>query len=332
MVIAPDVDFANMRRKTHNCNVEKDVFCICYALAKIHSFVANTTIVERLWNDTMKLDIYQIDAFASKVFRGNPAAVVPLAEWLPDDVMQNIAAENNLAETAFFVPLEEGNYDLRWFTPEIEIPLCGHATLASAFVLYNYLGYKQAMVGFQSKSGELRVSKSVRNGRDLFTLDFPVRGLERIETPQSIINALGITPRETYRSAMNYLVVLESPREVLNLTPDFSGDKTFFSEHGIIVSAAVPNSLSNDQQSAMQCDVVDFVSRYFAVFAGVFEDPVTGSAHCTLVPYWAEKLGKTTLIAQQVSKRGGQLFCELRGDRVMMGGHGAAYLQGTIEV
>lgn len=280
----------------------------------------------------MKLPIYQIDAFTSKVFRGNPAAVVPLTEWLPDDVMQNIAAENNLAETAFFVPLGEGNYDLRWFTPEIEIPLCGHATLASAFVLYHYLGYTAETVRFQSKSGELRVSKSLRSGRDLLTLDFPARSLERVETPRAIITALGVEPLETYRSAMNYLVVLPSPRDVLNLTPDFSGDKAFFGTHGIIVSAAVPNSLSDEEKSAMQCDVVDFVSRYFAVYAGIFEDPVTGSAHCTLVPYWAEKLGKTTLIAQQVSKRGGQLFCELKGERVLMGGHGAAYLQGTIEI
>lgn len=280
----------------------------------------------------MKLPIYQIDAFTSKVFRGNPAAVVPLTEWLPDDVMQNIAAENNLAETAFFVPLGEGNYDLRWFTPEIEIPLCGHATLASAFVLYHYLGYAAETVRFQSKSGELRVSKSLRSGRDLLTLDFPARSLERVEAPKAIITALGVEPLETYRSAMNYLVVLPSPRDVLNLTPDFSGDKAFFGKHGIIVSAAVPNSLSDEEKSAMQCDVVDFVSRYFAVYAGIFEDPVTGSAHCTLVPYWAEKLGKTTLIAQQVSKRGGQLFCELKGERVLMGGHGAAYLQGTIEI
>ena len=280
----------------------------------------------------MKLPLYQIDAFASKVFRGNPAAVVPLEAWLSDDVLQNIAAENNLAETAFFVPKGDGSYDLRWFTPTIEMPLCGHATLASAFVLFAHLGYTHDVVRFQSKSGELRVSKSVRDGNDLFTLDFPKRPLEQVETPQSIITALGVTPLETYRTAMNYLVVLDSPRAVLSLDPDFGGDKAFFAKHGIITTAAVSNSLSAEEQAKMQCDVVDFVSRYFALYAGVPEDPVTGSAHCSLVPYWAGKLGKTTLIAQQVSKRGGQLFCELKGDRVFMGGHGVSYLQGTIEV
>lgn len=280
----------------------------------------------------MKLPLYQIDAFTSTVFRGNPAAVVPLEAWLSDDILQNIAAENNLSETAFFVPKDGGDYDLRWFTPTIEMLLCGHATLASAFVLFKHLGFAHNVVRFQSKSGELRVSKSVRDGNDLFTLDFPKRPLERVETPQAITTALGVTPLETYLSAMNYLVVLDSPRAVLSLDPDFGGDKAFFAKHGIITTAAVSNSLSAEEQSKMQCDVVDFVSRYFALYAGVPEDPVTGSAYCSLVPYWAGKLGKTTLIAQQVSRRGGQLFCELRGDRVLIGGHGAAYLQGTIEI
>lgn len=280
----------------------------------------------------MKLPIYQIDAFASTVFRGNPAAVVPLEAWLSDDILLNIAAENNLAETAFFVRKDDGSYDMRWFTPEIEVPLCGHATLASAFVLYKHLGYSQDVVRFHSKSGELRVSKGIRDGKDLFTLDFPKRLVEQVETPQAIIAALGVTPQATYQSAMNYMVVLESPRDVLNLAPDFGCDKAFFAKHGIIATAAVPNSLSPEEQANVQCDIVDFVSRYFAVYAGIFEDPVTGSAHCTLVPYWAEKLNKTVLIAQQVSKRGGQLFCELKGDRVFLGGHGVSYLQGTIDI
>lgn len=281
----------------------------------------------------MKLPIYQIDAFTNKVFRGNPAAVVPLEAWLPDDVMQNIAAENNLAETAFFVQRADGGgYDLRWFTPEIEIPLCGHATLASAFVLFRHLGYTREIIHFHSKSGELRVSKGKRDGNDLFTLDFPERPFEQVETPKAVITALGITPKETYLSAMNYMVVLESPRDVLGIAPEFGGDKAFFANHGIIATAAVANDLSQAEQVNVQCDVVDFVSRYFAPFAGISEDPVTGSAHTTLVPYWASKLGKTTLLAHQVSKRGGQLFCELKGGRVFMGGHGVSYLEGTIEV
>jgi predicted PhzF superfamily epimerase YddE/YHI9 len=333
---------------------------------------------------TITVPIYQVDAFASTVFRGNPAAVCPLDAWLPDATMQAIAAENNLAETAFFVARADGSYDLRWFTPEIEIPLCGHATLASAFVLYNHLGYNQDVVRFQSMSGELRVSRRATphaNNRTLLTLDFPARPLTPIsfgnatesapalasglasglaselaselvpELVSDIASMLAIPPAsivELYRSAMNYLVVLASPREVIELAPDFSGAAARrLKDDGIIATAAVPSSLTPEQAAAQVCDVTHFVSRYFAGFAGVPEDPVTGSAHCTLVPYWSERLGVSRLRAFQASKRGGDLWCEYvppaalgdlssespsEGARVLIAGDALLYLQGNIIV
>jgi PhzF family phenazine biosynthesis protein len=260
----------------------------------------------------MKLQIFQIDAFASRPFAGNPAAIVPLDAWLPDDVMQAIAMENNLAETAFFIPNEKG-YDLRWFTPAIEMDLCGHATLASGFLLFEILGTDQNILRFQTRSGELTVEKI--DGR--FVLDFPSRPGVPAEAPAGLIEALGgKQPKEVLKSR-DFMLVYESEADVLAIKPNFEALARVDS-HGVIVTA--------------KGDDADFVSRFFAPEMGVPEDPVTGSAHCTLIPYWAEKLGKNELFAKQVSWRGGELFCELVGDRVKIGGDAVLYLKGEIYV
>ncbi len=261
----------------------------------------------------MKFTIYQVDAFTNKLFGGNPAAVIPLNEWLDAALMQNIAAENNLAETVFFVPKENG-YHIRWFTPELEIDLCGHATLASAFVLYEYLGYAKPQLVFYSKSGELIVS---REGNKL-QLNFPARMPVRIsDYPEVLIKGLGIEePLGVYKSR-DFVVEVATEKEVLKLNPDMSLLNQI-DVIGIIVTA--PGS---------DCD---FVSRFFAPNCGIPEDPVTGSAHSTLIPFWAEKLGKEKLHAKQLSKRGGELWCENIGDRVTMSGNCVFYMKGEIDV
>ncbi len=264
----------------------------------------------------MKLEIFQVDAFTSKPFGGNPAAVVPLTEWLPSEIMHKIALENNLSETAFFV--KSGDvYDLRWFTPTFEIDLCGHATLASAFVIFECLNAETDQINFKShKSGALSVEK---NG-DIFTLDFPLRRVSPVDAPAGLFEAIGGKPKEVLK-ARDYFLVYETEQEVLDLKPDFSALHKIAASlkidaHGFIVTA--PG------------DTSDFVSRFFAPEVGVFEDPVTGSSHCNLIPYWAEKLGKTEMFARQVSARGGELFCKLAGDRVKIGGHATLYMQGEI--
>jgi PhzF family phenazine biosynthesis protein len=259
----------------------------------------------------MKFDIYQVDAFTREAFHGNPAAVVPLENWLDTETMLAIAAENNLAETAFFVKQDAG-YGLRWFTPTIEMDLCGHATLASAFVLWNELGYEADEIAFETKSGTLKVA---REG-DLMVMDFPSRPAEETESPDGLAEALGGTPEKVLKSR-DYLAVYNTESEVLALRPDFRAI-TALGVHAVIVTAPGERS--------------DFVSRFFAPSVGVDEDPVTGSAHCTLIPYWAERLGKTELYARQVSNRGGELFCELKGDRVKMAGNAVLYLKGEIYV
>lgn len=260
----------------------------------------------------MKLDIYQVDAFAKEAFKGNPAAIVPLDEWLPAATMQSIALENNLSETAFFAK-KDGVYEIRWFTPGSEIDLCGHATLASAFVIFNVLGLETDEITFRShKSGELSVTKN----DDLLILDFPSRPVSPSEAPDGLIEALGKQPKEILK-ARDYFLVYEDEQEVLDIEPDFT-QLLKIEAHGFIVTAVGDSS--------------DFVSRFFAPEVGVFEDPVTGSAHCNLIPYWAEKLGKTKMFARQVSARGGELFCELRGDRVKIGGHATLYMKGEIFV
>lgn len=259
----------------------------------------------------MNLPIFQVDAFTDHVFGGNPAAVVLLDSWLRDDLLQSIAAENNLAETAF-VNLNDPVRTLRWFTPTLEIDLCGHATLAAAHVLYRHGSYPHDEIRFLTMSGELTVN---RNG-DWLTLDFPSRPPVEGRVTQEIIDALGATPQKVLQSR-DTLAVFATEQEVKELKPDF-GKVAKLESFAIIASA--PG------------DGVDFVSRFFAPRAGVPEDPVTGSAHCTLVPYWAEQLGKTELVARQISSRGGFLRCALVGDRVLMSGQAVDYLQGTISV
>ena len=260
----------------------------------------------------MKLKIFQVDAFTAKPFAGNPAAVVPLTGWLPDETMLNIAAENNLAETAFFVG-GNGNYELRWFTPTVEMDLCGHATLASAYVLAEVMRTEQGEIAFQTKSGELSVT---RDGEQ-FVLDLPSRPAVKTDLPAGLVEALGGgVPKSVLRSR-DYLVVYSSEAEVAALEPDFRAIAAL-DVHAVIATARGDDS--------------DFVSRFFAPSVGVDEDPVTGSAHCTLIPYWADKLGKHELFARQISRRGGELYCELAGDRVRIGGTAVLYLQGEIYV
>ncbi len=259
----------------------------------------------------MQIPIFQVDAFSSKLFSGNPAAVCPLDSWLPDQTLQAIAAENNLAETAFFVR-ENGNFDLRWFTPVCEVDLCGHATLASAYVLFRELNEPGEVLRFDTKSGRLAVK---RDG-DLLALDFPSRPPVPTEIHPALLPALGKKPIEVL-AARDYLVRFGSAKEVLALTPDFEGLKKT-DKFAIIVTA--PG------------DDCDFVSRFFAPAKGISEDPVTGSAHATLIPYWAKELGKTALRARQLSSRGGELFCKLNGHRVEIAGHGTLFLKGTISI
>lgn len=261
----------------------------------------------------MQLSLYQVDAFTNTLFGGNPAAVVPLNEWLSVDLMQNIAAENNLAETVFFVPKDEG-FHIRWFTPELEIDLCGHATLASAFILYEYLDYSKPQLVFYSKSGELVVTRV--GGK--YQLNFPARMPEKVsEYPAELLAGLGIEEPVAVYKSRDYVVEVATGKEVLNVRPDFSIlDK--IDVIGIIVTAA-----------GSDCD---FVSRFFAPNCGIPEDPVTGSAHSTLVPFWSEKLNKTALHAKQLSKRGGELWCKHEGDRVTMSGHCVFYMKGEINV
>ncbi|WP_324024550.1 PhzF family phenazine biosynthesis protein [Maribacter sp. BPC-D8] len=262
----------------------------------------------------MKQKIYQIDAFTSKLFGGNPAAVCILEKWLETDLMQKIAAENNLAETAFAV-MNNDHYELRWFTPEIEVDLCGHATLATAFVLYNYYGYNENTLRFISpRSGELLVQKSESG---LLTMDFPTDDLTPVSEQIKISKAIGKQPLETYKGKTDYMLIYESQVEIENIKPNFH----LLNEldcRGVIVSAK-----GND---------VDFVSRFFAPQCGIPEDPVTGSAHTTLTPYWSEKLNKKALTAKQLSERGGDIQCEYLGDRVKISGNGVCYLIGEIEI
>ena len=260
----------------------------------------------------MSLEIFQVDAFTNKIFGGNPAAICPLESWLEADLMQKIALENNLSDTAFYVKKDEV-YEIRWFTPTFEIDLCGHATLAAAFVIFEILKAEKKLIRFHShKSGELAVEQ---NG-DIFTLDFPSRPVAKCDAPDGLIEAIGKPPKEILK-ARDYFLVYENEREVLDIAPNFS-KLLEIDAHGFIVTAKGETS--------------DFVSRFFAPEVGVFEDPVTGSSHCNLIPYWAGKLGKTKLSAKQVSARGGELFCELKGDRVKIGGNAVLYLKGEIYI
>ncbi|SHF87371.1 phenazine biosynthesis protein PhzF family [Microbulbifer donghaiensis] len=263
----------------------------------------------------MQLPIYQADAFTSILFAGNPAALVPLQQWLADDLLQSIAAENNLAETAFTVPATDG-FELRWFTPAAEVPLCGHATLASAHLLWTELGYQSEMIRFFTRSGELRV----RRAGDLIQMDFPAQPPAALPLGPEYRAALGAEPQRALAAAGNRdMVVLEfaDAAQVAALQPDFRAVAAL-PYRGVICTAAGGD---------FDCD---FVSRFFAPAIGIDEDPVTGSAHTLLTPFWATELDKTCLRARQISARGGELECELVGERVLMRGRAVTYLRGQI--
>jgi len=258
----------------------------------------------------MKLTIYQVDAFTSKVFGGNPAAVIPLQSWLDDDMMQKIALENNLSETAFFIKQNEG-YHIRWFTPTLEIDLCGHATLASAYVIKTFLEpHVQEITFTTQKAGILKTYS--KDG--MYTLDFPSRMPAVTTAPPVLLESLGVTTAIEILKSRDYFIVLPNEEAVQNMEPDFNLMKEL--NAGVIITAKGHSA--------------DIVSRFFYPAAGIDEDPVTGSAHCNLIPYWSKKLGTTKIYAKQLSKRGGDLWCELAGDRVLMSGNCVLFMQGNI--
>lgn len=264
----------------------------------------------------MNLKIYQVDAFTDILFGGNPAAVIPLAEWFDESIMQKIALENNLSETVFFVPFgnpEVADFEIRWFTPEVEINLCGHATLASAFIIFNYLHFDKPVIRFQSQSGILKVIKN----DTLLEMDFPAwNPVEFNDPPVNLKAALGgVSIKGIYKNR-DLLVELEDEDAVRNCEPDFALIKN--TGYKIIITAQGKN--------------VDFVSRFFAPTAGVNEDPVTGSAHSQLIPFWANKLNKDKMLALQLSQRGGTIYCGLASDRVIIEGHCVFYMKGEIEI
>lgn len=267
----------------------------------------------------MKIPIYQVDAFTGKLFGGNPAAVCPLEKWLDDETMQNIAIENNLAETAFYVK-EGAGFHIRWFTPAIEIDLCGHATLATAHVIFNHSDFKGDIITLQSRSGVLKVSKAAATG-GLLTLDFPANKPVPVEgIPPGLVEALGMKP-VALSKARDLLALYETEEEILAIKPKFgmlAEELTKTGCLGMIVTA--PGK------------TVDFVSRFFAPLAGIDEDPVTGSAHTILIPFWAERLAKKKLHALQLSQRQGELFCELADTRVYISGKAVTYLKGEIYI
>ena len=259
----------------------------------------------------MKLRQYQVDAFASRVFEGNPAAVVPLASWLDDPVLQAIAEENDLAETAFFVPSARG-FHLRWFTPITEVDLCGHATLATAHVLFEHLGHAGSAITFETRSGDLIVQ---RQGK-LLVMDFPARPPSPCTPPEALLKGLGQQPVDVL-AADDYVVVFDSEAVIRSITPEHAQLCTI-DLRGVIVTAPGQE--------------VDFVSRFFAPKYGIPEDPVTGSAHCALAPYWAVRLGTTKLKAKQLSKRGGEVLCELHGNRVMLSGRAVTFMEAEFAI
>ena len=262
----------------------------------------------------MKLTLYQIDAFTDKIFGGNPAAVIPLENWIEDDLMQKLALENNLSETVFFVKSGTEEYDIRWFTPFAEINLCGHATLASAFVLYNFLKFKNPKLIFHSKSGKLEIEKN----DDLYVMDFPAWKPKRIYNyPGNLRRALGVDEIVGIYKNRDLLIELNKEEDVRKAKPDFTAIKKW--EEKVIITAP-------------GVDHIDFVSRFFAPSVGIDEDPVTGSAHSQLIPFWSEKLNKKKMHAKQLSHRGGELWVDDCGDRVNIAGECVFYMKGEIEI
>ena len=259
----------------------------------------------------MEIEIFQIDAFTSELFKGNPACVMPLDSWLPDELLLNIAKENNVSETAFFIKKNNG-FNLRWFTPEIEMDLCGHATLASAFVIKNFLNFSKNEILFKTLSGTLKVICD----KDLFTLDFPSRAPVEADLPKIISEAVSLPPLKTLKSR-DYLLIYKNELEIKNITVNAHIlNKLDLKTGGIIVSS--------------RGDSADFVSRFFTPRSSILEDPVTGSAHCSLIPYWSKVLNKNKMRALQLSKRKGELICVEYGDRVLISGQAKIYLKGSI--
>jgi len=259
----------------------------------------------------MKLKQFQVDAFATRPFEGNPAAVCPLDQWLPDHLLQAIAEENNLSETAFFVPVSNG-FDLRWFTPVAEVDFCGHATLASAHVLFDALGHAQRTVLFNTRSGAMAVE---RDG-DLYVMNFPAQPPQPCAAPAALIDGLRVRPLEVL-AADDYLAIVESEVQLRSLIPDYSKLREL-DLRGVVVTAPGED--------------IDFVSRFFAPKYGIDEDPVTGSAHCELTPYWSQRLGKSVLRARQISRRGGDVLCEMAGERVVLKGGAVTFMEGHVEL
>jgi PhzF family phenazine biosynthesis protein len=260
----------------------------------------------------MKIKLYQIDAFTDQVFSGNPAAVCPLESWPEDTLLQNIAAENNLAETAFYVRTHEG-YRIRWFTPVSEVDLCGHATLASAYVIFNFSDYRSNELSFQSRSGVLAVVRD----REWYNLNFPTDNVQSIAITPELIACIGKKPNEAFQGSSDVMLVFSSRQDIEEAVPDLLKIAQL-KARGLIITAPGTDT--------------DFVSRFFAPQFGINEDPVTGSAHTTLTPYWSKRLGKSDMTARQISKRGGFLKCKHLGDRVEMSGQGAFYMEGEIRL
>ncbi|CAF1242215.1 unnamed protein product [Adineta steineri] len=267
----------------------------------------------------MKIQTYQVDAFTDQLFGGNPAAVCPLDKWLSDSLMQKIAAENNLAETAFFIRNSNNNgYEIRWFTPEMEMDLCGHATLATAHIIFTEMSFTNDEINFKTKTaGELTVIREKKDS--LYILNFPSRPATKVDLPDGLLSALdnNITPMEVYK-ARDYMLVYENESDIKQMSPNFATLAKIGSGLTVIVTAPGHE--------------VDFVSRFFEGSIIVPEDPVTGSAHCTLIPYWSERLDKNKLHAYQISKRKGELWCENKGDRVLISGKAITYLKGEINI
>ena len=267
----------------------------------------------------MEIQIYQVDAFTDRLFGGNPAAVCPLSSWLPDSIMQNIAAENNLAETTFFVfDKDMQDYELRWFTPEMEVDLCGHATLAAAHIIFTELSHSGESIKFRTKqAGELIVTRNQQTS--LYSLNFPARQPIKTDLPDGLLAALSsnIAPVEVWK-ARDFMLVYDKQTDIEQISPNFMALSKIDNVFAVIVTAPGQE--------------VDFVSRFFAPGAGIPEDPVTGSAHCTLIPYWSSKLNKTDLHAYQISARKGELWCSMNQDRVLISGKAVTYLRGQIIV
>ena len=259
----------------------------------------------------MNLEIYYVDAFSNNIFGGNPAAVI-FTNLSDDDLMQNIAAENNLSETAF-INISENENTIRWFSPTKEVDLCGHATLASAFVYFNYINTEKDTIEFKSNGGTLIVNKK----DNILELDFPKDTFIKTNHEDVVCDAIGLKPTETFKGQINLMAVYENEEEILNLQPDFK-KVIDLTGQGLIVTAPGLHH--------------DFVSRYFCPKYGINEDPVTGSAHTTLIPYWSDKLGSKKLLAKQVSTRGGELFCENKDERVLIGGNAVLYMKGNINI